>query len=178
MQPVGDSSKRARASGISPDQDERIENGAERGRARGVQRAVAIEVASPEAGDIGAREERKRVRSKRSGRIEVEQNATCTCPQQPRSHPSCPGQPHDDDEDEVGKRASDLELRRPRHLDQCGGQHQREPADDLHEGLKSVTTMTKLNAAGSLTQSMRAESTVAASLCVTLTTSPTTSPRG
>src|SRR4029077_2032543 len=114
----------------------------------------------------------------RSGRVEVEQDTTEAGPQQPRADALRPGHPHHGDEDEVGERTGDLELGRPGHLDKSGGQHQREPGDNSHDGMKSVTTMTMLNAAGSLTQSMRAESTVAASLCVTLTTSPTTRPRG
>src|SRR5713226_2111363 len=140
--------------------------------------ALAVEIASPESACVRAGEERQCMRSQRTGRVEVEQDASDARPDQPRAHTLRPRKPDHCDEDQVRKRTCDLELGGPGDLDECSAQHQEQAGHHFHEGVKSVTTMTRLSVAGSLAQSTSAVSKVAASLWVTLVTSPTTRPRG
>src|SRR5438105_735357 len=104
--------------------------------------------------------------------------STHACPDQSGPRAKGPGHAHHAEQHQVRKGPADLKPRRPRRLRESGGHQKRGARDAPHDGKKSVITRTKVMLWGSLTHASCASSEVEASRCVTLATSPTTSPRG
>src|SRR5207302_362622 len=143
-----------------------------------LRKAPLIHVARPETADVGACEQRQRVRTNWAGAGQVQEHAPPARPKHSGARAIAPGDHDHHQEDEVGIRPPDGEARRPSYLEQRRAEKRREPEQPHHEDVKSVITSTTLRLVGSFTQARTASSSVDASLWFTEATCATTRPRG